>query len=56
MAGCKIEKRAAEALDTLERLAEITAQIAVRLLSLRSVADPDLDGSGERKPDSLQSG
>jgi hypothetical protein len=37
--GCRIENRPVQAADNLERLAVITAQVAVRLLQLRSVAE-----------------
>ncbi len=41
--GCRIEQRPVQRADTLERLAVITAQVAVRLLQLRAVgyARPD---------------
>ena len=42
--GCRIQERPVQAAENLERLAVITAQVAVRLLQLRSLAttSPDL--------------
>ncbi len=37
--GCRVEERPVQASDNLERIAVITAQVAVRLLQLRSLAD-----------------
>ena len=46
--GCRIEQRPVQSVDNLERLAVITAPIAVRLLQLRAATESNPSCSCER--------
>lgn len=54
--GCRIEQRPVQGVDNLHRLVVITAQVAVRLLQLRSAANstPELPCETLLSPDELQ--
>ena len=52
--GCRLEQSQLESVDNLQRLAALLSVIAVRLLQLRDLADPERTGPAADDPAALQ--